>query len=141
MMKNLICLFVLGLTLFVVNNQTAAAQQEKRLSSSPAAFRTFFAKFRSAVEKSSKTEVAAMTRFPFDYGFDAGDEGKMTKAQFIKRFSEIFGSSPKQFLPEKNPRFSRGDNGSYVISTEDAAHLSFVKDGNSFKFTAYIIEP
>lgn len=139
-MKNFICLIFLGLTLFVGGNQAVFAQ-EKRLNSSPTAFRTFFAKFKSAVEKSSKTEVAAMTRFPFQYGFDAGDEGTMTKAQFIRRFSEIFGSSPKQFLTEKNPRFAIDDDGTYIVSTEDATHLSFVKDGNSFKFTTYIVEP
>lgn len=140
-MKNFLLLFALGLTIFIAGIQTANAQQEKRLDSSPKAFQTFFAKFKSAVEKSDKTAVAAMTRFPFRYGFDAGDEGTMTQAQFVKRFGEIFGKTPKQFLPEKNPLFLRGDGGSYVVSTEDAAHLSFVKSGNAFKFTAYMVEP
>ncbi len=139
-MKNIIFLIVFVLTIFVVNNQTAIAQ-EKRLSSSPQAFQTFFSRFKSAVEKSDKTAVAEMTRFPFKYGFDAGDEGTMSKAQFSKRFNEIFGKSPKQFMTEKNPLFSRGDNGSYVISTEDAAHLIFVRDKNGFKFSAYMVEP
>ena len=128
------------MTLFVINNQTVNAQ-EKRLNSSPPAFRTFFLKFKVAVERSDKTAVAAMTDFPFEYGFDAGDEGTMSKAQFIKGFNKVFGKSPKQFLPEKNPVFFRGDGGSYVISTNDAADLIFVKKGNSFKFTAIIVEP
>ena len=140
MIKKLSFLFVLGLTLFVITNQTAQAQ-EKRLSSSPATFRTFFAKFKSAVENNDKTAVAAMTLFPFKYGFDVGDEGTMSKSQFLKRFSEIFGKSPKQFLTEKNPLFSKDDDGSYIISTDEAAHLIFVKKGSSFKFTAYIVEP
>ncbi|SRR5215204_2263502 len=140
MIKNFIFVIVLGLTLYAAGSQTANAQAGKRLNSSPQAFRTFYSKFRSAVERSDKTGVAAMTLFPFQYGFDAGNEGTMSKTQFIKRFNEIFGE-PKQFFTEKNPVFSRGDGGNYIISTMDAAHLSFVKKGNTFKFSAYIVEP
>lgn len=120
---------------------SASAQSEKRINSAPQAFRTFFAGFKSAIAKNDKTKVAAMTRFPFKYGFDAGDEGTMSRSQFIKRFAEVFGESPRNFLPEKNPLFGRGDAGSYVVSTQDAAHLMFVKSGNTFKFTAYMVEP
>ena len=139
-MKNFTFLFVLMLTLFVVNNQSIFAQ-EKRLNSSPEAFRTFFSKFKTAVENSDKTAVASMTVFPFKYGFDAGDEGKMSKAQFVKRFNEIFGRSPKKFFTEKNPMFRGDSSSSYIISTEDAAHLIFVRDKSGFKFSAYIVEP
>lgn len=82
-----------------------------------------------------------MTRFPFQYGFDAADEGKMSKTQFIKRFNEIFGKSPGRFLAEKNPLFSRGDGGSYIVTTRDAASLVFKANGASFKFTAFVVEP
>lgn len=140
-MKNFIFSIVLFVTLFAASGQTTFGQREKRLSSAPAAFRTFFTKFIRAVEKSDKTAVASMTVFPFDYGFDAGDEGTMSKRQFIKGFNRIFGDSPRRFMTEKNPVFSRGDSGAYIISTEDAVHLSFVKSGNSFKFSAYIVEP
>ena len=138
-MKNFTFLFVLMLTLFVVNNQSIFAQ-EKRLNSSPEAFRTFFSKFKTAVENSDKTAVASLTVFPFHYGFDAGDEGKMSKAQFIKSFNKFFGKSPKKFFTEKNPMFRR-DGGSYFITTEDAAHLIFVRDKSGFKFSSYIVEP
>ena len=138
-MKNFTFLFVLMLTLFVVNNQSIIAK-EKRLNSSPEAFRTFFSKFINAVESSDKTAVASMTVFPFHYGFDAGDEGKMSKAQFVKRFNEIFGRNPKKFMTEKNPMFRR-DSGSYIVSTEDAAHLIFVRDKSGFKFSAFMVEP
>jgi hypothetical protein len=139
-MKNFIFLTVLFLMLFAAGSQTTFAQREKRLNSAPAAFRTFFAKFIKAIEKSDKTTVAGMTVFPFRYGFDAGDEGTMTKRQFIRGFNRIFGNSPRRFMTEKNPVFSR-DGANYVISTEDAAHLSFAKSGNTFKFVAYIVEP
>ena len=124
-----------------VGAQGKGDAQEKRLDSSPQAFRTFFTGFKSVVARSDKTRVAAMTRFPFKYGFDAGDEGTMSRSQFLKRFAEVFGDSPRKFLPEKNPLFSRGDAGSYVVSTENAEHLIFVKSVNTFKFTAYIVEP
>lgn len=139
-MKNIICLIVLAFTFLAAGHQTAIAQ-EKRLNSSPPSFRAFFAKFKAAVEKNDKTAVAAMTSFPFSYGFDAGNEGSMSKSQFIKRFAEIFGKSPKRFLPEKNPLFSRDDRNSYVISTNEAASFMFEKKGNTFKFTAYMVEP
>jgi len=140
-MKKIILLAVFVLVQFIAGSQTAAAQQEKRLASSPASFRTFFAKFIGAVEKSDKTAVASMTRFPFTYAFDAGDEGTMSRTQFIKKFKDIFGDSPRRFMTEKNPVFSRGDGGSYVISTEDASHLIFVKSGSTYKFTSYMSEP
>lgn len=140
MKKHFILLFVAVLTFFVFSPHSTNAQ-EKRLNSSPKDFQTFFLKFKAAVEKSDKNGVASMTVFPFRYGFDAGDEGTMTRTQFIRAFNRIFGRNPKQFFTESNPRFSRGDDGSYVISTEDASHLIFVKSGNSFKFSAYIVEP
>ena len=140
-MKNFILLSVFALVLIGAGSQTSKAQQAKRLDSAPGAFQTFFARFKTAIERNDKTAVATMTRFPFRYGFDAGDEGTMTRAQFVKRFTEIFGKSPKQFLTEKNPLFSIGDDGSYTVSTNEAAHLSFVKSGSGFKFAAFIVEP
>lgn len=139
-MKNFIFLVALLVTFFAAGSRTASAQ-EKRLSSSPKIFRTFFAKFRSAVERADKTAVASMTRFPFKYGFDEGNEGTMSRAQFLRRFNYIFGESPKRFFTEKNPVFSRGEAGSYVITTDAAVHLVFVKKGNGFMFRAYIAEP
>jgi len=118
----------------------AFAQGEKHLSSSPAAFKTFFSKFMGAVKRGDKTQVAGMTRFPFKYGFDAGDEGTMTRTQFVRRFSDVFGKHPRSFMTESNPEFSR-DGSSYQISTKDAAHLMFVKRNGTFWFEAYIVEP
>jgi len=141
MMKNFIFLIVLFSMLFVVGSRTANAQKVQ-FGSAPKSFRVFFAKFRSAVERSDKKAVAAMTVFPFEYAIDTGGEGTMTKAQFIKDFKKIFGQSPKLFMEaEKKPRFSRGDEGSYNISTEYAEHFIFIKKGNTYKFTGYFAEP
>lgn len=130
----------LVLTLFAIGFQTANAQ-EKRLAQSPKEFQVFFAKFKTAVEKKNKTSVASMTVFPFRYGFDAGDEGAMTRAQFIKRFAEIFGAEPKRFVDEPNPLYSKNAAGEYALSYEDATYLVFIKSGKSFKFKTYIVEP
>lgn len=88
-----------------------------------------------------KTAIASMTRFPFKYAFDASDEGTISKTQFIKNFNEIFGDSPSRFFDEKNPLFHIGEDGDYIISTDDAAHQVFVKQGSVFKFAAYLAEP
>jgi hypothetical protein len=120
----------------------AAVAQEKKLSSAPASFRTFFASFKRAVVKGEKQKVASMTRFPFEYGFDAGDEGKMTKSQFMKKFRQIFGDDAGEFMTDEYLTFSRGDGGSYTVSnSSDASHLIFVKVRNTYKFTAYYSEP
>ena len=72
--------------------------------------------------------------------FDAGDEGPMSRTKFIKGFNRVFGRSPGKFFSEKNPLFSK-DGGNYTVSTEDAAHLMFVRKGTSFRFISYIVEP
>jgi len=140
-MKNFIFMVALFVALFAGGSRTASAQEDKRLNSAPQAFKTFFAKFKRAVESRQKLAVASMTEFPFNYGFDAGDEGTMTKTQFIKRFNEVFGNKPRDFMPEKNPYFNIDDDGTYIVSTEDASHWIFVKKGSSFKLSALMVEP
>jgi hypothetical protein len=140
MKRILVISAVLLLAVLSATAQTKGNAQEKWLKSAPQSFRAFFSVFKNAVEKNDKNQVASMTRFPFKYGFDAGDEGTMSKSEFLKRFREIFGDSPREFLG-KNPPFSRGDASSYVVSTDDASHLIFVKSGNTFKFATYIVEP
>lgn len=130
---------LIGMSLILIVSAAAMAQ-EKKLSSAPQSFRTFFATFKRAVERSDTTAVASMTRFPFSYGYDAGDEGTYSRAAFIRNFRKIF-SKGDDFFTNRNPRFGRDDDGTYYISTEDAAHLGFVKTGRTYKFVSYIVEP
>lgn len=131
-------LIAISLLLLISSVVTA---QEKRLSSAPQSFRTFYASFKRAVERNDKVAVANMSRFPFSYGYDAGDEGKYTRTQFIRNFRKIF-DDPQEFFRERNPSFGIDEeDGRYYISTEDAAHLGFVKTGKTFKFVSYIVEP
>ena len=140
-MKTLILSTVLFLSLFAVNGgETANAQKKQRLNSTPKAFQTFYVKFRNAVIKGNKNTVASMTQFPFEYGFDAGDEGTFTKAQFIDRFDDFFGEERKIFA-QKNPIFYF-EAGTYNLTDyDDASHYIFEKKGAGYKFTAYAAEP
>ncbi len=140
-MKKLILLTVLFLSLFAVNDgETANAQKNQRLNSTPKAFQKFYAKFRNAAVKGDKNTVASMTQFPFEYGFDAGDEGTFSKAQFIERFDNFFGEERKIFA-QKNPVFY-SEAGTYNLTdNDDASHYIFEKKGASYKFTAYVSEP
>lgn len=115
--------------------------QEKRLDSSPQDFRAFFSKFRKLVEKKDKASLVTMMVFPFKYGFDTGDEGTMTKVQFLKNYDQRFAESLKEAVGEQNPLFAEGEKSAYMISTEDAAHLIFLKRRGSFKLVSYLIEP
>ena len=115
--------------------------QEQRLNSASAEFRSFYAKFIAAVHRGDKAAVASMTSFPIIYGFDAGDEGKYTKNEFLKTgFRRMFGKTPSRFLTAKNPVVS-GNGTSYTVSTKDATHLIFTKGGKRFFFTDFLVEP
>lgn len=138
--KKLILLAVLVCSLFVIGGEHVSAQ-EQRLNSTTKAFRTFYARFRSAVIRRDKATVSTMTQFPFKYGFDAGDEGTFTKAQFIKRFNNILGKKAWIF-GQRNPVFFVVDAKTYGLMDEsDASHYIFKKKGTTYKFTAYIVEP
>lgn len=139
-MKKMLLLGLLVGSLMLIAGREAAAQ-DQRLNSASADFRTFYSKFIAAVHRGDKAAVASMTSFPLIYGFDAGDEGKYTKKDFLKSgFRRMFGRVPRTFLKEKNPVVS--ENGtSYTVSTNDATHLIFTKGGKRFFFTDYLVEP
>ena len=137
-MKKAVLLIVLVWLLVAANGETAFAQ-EKRLRSTPKAFQTFYAKFKSAMVKGDKKSVASLTQFPFQYGFDAGDEGTFSKAQFTKKFNELFGEY-KDLFAQNNPVFF-SEAGVFDLTSDDATHFRFEKKGASYKFTAMMSEP
>ncbi len=133
--------FILLVVVLALTAVTAAAQENK-LNSAPASFRAFFSNFKRAVVKGDKHAVADLTRFPFKAVFDAGDEADMTKAQFIKRFRDVFSVDAGEYLTDEYLTFSRGNNGSYNVSNgSDASHMIFVKLKNTYRFTAMYSEP
>ena len=121
---------------------SAAFTQEEKLKDVPASFQTFFATFKSAVVKGRKNAVAEMTRFPFHYAFDAGDEGTMTKKKFIAKFRTVFDKDEPTYWTDEYLTFSRGDRGEYQITDNSSAtHLTFVKAGKTYQLTGYFVEP
>lgn len=140
-MKNLILLTLLFLSFFAfIGRGTAYAQKKQKLSSASKTFQVFYDKFRNAVVKGDKKTVASLTQFPFQYGFDAGDEGTFSKTQFIKRFKDVFGGE-RPIFAQKNPVFYT-EGGTYNLTDEsDASHYIFEKKGASYKFTSYMSEP
>ena len=140
-MKRILVLNVMLLLLFAANGgERAHAQGSQRLSATPKAFQAFYAKFRKAVVARDKNTVASLTRFPFKYGFDAGDEGTYSKAQFLRKFDVLFGSDSR-FFARANPTF-HGDGGTFDLEDEsDASHYIFEKRGAAYQFTSYIVEP
>ena len=120
---------------------SANAQKTERLSATPKAFQAFFAKFKTAVARGDKNGVASLTQFPFKYGFDAGDEGTFSKSQFIKRYNDIFGGGTRKFLAKSKPSFYL-EAGTYSLSNpEDASSFTFKKNGSSYKFAGFYVEP
>jgi hypothetical protein len=134
-------IIALGLVVIAISFVEIRAQTETRLNQCPAAFRTFYIGFKTAVRKADKTKVASMTKFPLRWGLDAGDEGEYTRDEFIKNFSGLFGADTADFMQERNPLCTRHADGTVVITSEYALHLNFAKSGKTYKLAAFVVEP
>ena len=138
-------ILIISIVLFVssiaaIGVGTVDGQTKRKLSSTPVAFQAFYAKFKAAVIKRDRNAVVSLTRFPFHYGWDAGDEGTYTRSQFLAKFNDIFRGTGKLFA-QKNPIFY-GENGSYSLTNEaDASHYMFEKRGSVYKFNSLVVEP
>lgn len=137
-LPGLLLLFVLA----VSGGETISAQGGIRLSATPKAFQTFYTKFRKAVVARQKTSVVSMTAFPFQYGYDAGDEGTYTRAQFLKNYDKVLGRGLDiAIFRRTNPTFYSGDGRFELVDESNASHYTFEKKGASYRFTAYMSEP
>jgi hypothetical protein len=124
----------------ICSAQFVSAQTEKKLSSTPKDFQTFYAKFKGAVTRKDKQAVVAMTSFPFKYGWDAGDEGTYSRTRFLANFNRIFGNNKKIFH-QTNPSFTIDGKLFDLMDEEDASHYGFVKTSAGYKFVSIIVEP
>ena len=131
-----LALFILALD----GGNAASAQTGQRLSATPKAFQVFYAKFRRAVVARDKMTVASMTRFPFNYGFDAGDEGTFSRTQFLRRFNDILGGR-RPIFRRTNPNFYADGGRFELVDETDASHFIFEKQGASYRFVSYMSEP
>lgn len=138
-MKRIILLGIL-LTAFFIGVGQTLGQDADNLESTPRSFQTFFSKFKTAVVKKRKTVVASMSVFPFRYGYDAGNEGKYTRNQFIKNFGMIFSGDTPIFDPA-NIEFSCDAKECSIIDSSDASIYNFRKHGKTYKFVSYMVLP
>jgi hypothetical protein len=132
---------IVSMLIAAVLAMSGFAQDERRDGQCPAAFRTFYGKFKSAVIRNDKTSVAAMTKFPFIWGFDAGDEGTYSRSQFVRNFGRLFDADVRRFLRRKDLACVRSSSGAIDITTENALHLGFVRSGRTYMFASYMVEP
>lgn len=139
-MKYFLIIFLVLFILAASGGETASAQNGRRLSSTPKAFQVFYTKFRKAVIARHKVTVASLTRFPFRYGYDAGDEGTYSRAQFLKNFKNVFGDDIAIFRLT-NPAFHSEGAKFDLVDESDASHYIFEKKGTTYKFTGYFAEP
>ena len=142
-MKNnghLIAVLVLTVAMLFIAESRADGQTSRRLSATPKAFQTFYAKFKGAVLRGDKQAVASMTSFPFSYGWDAGDEGTYTRSQFLRKFNDIFRGKRRLF-GQSNPKFYVDENSLSLVDTSDASHYGFNKKGGKYYFTSIMVEP
>jgi hypothetical protein len=138
--KYLVVLSVLLSSFWLNGAPSISAQQTQKLSATPRAFQTFYTKFRKAVIARNKTAVASLTRFPFEYGFDAGDEGTFSRTEFLKRFNDLLGGD-RPIFASSNPSFYAEPGRYELVDESDASHYIFEKTGASYQFTAYVSEP
>jgi hypothetical protein len=133
-------LFVISVGILLIVSSAVHAQKPRKLTSTPKAFQTFYAKFKNAVLRGDKEAVASMTSFPFQYGWDAGDEGTYTKRQFLAKYADIFRGTRKLFS-QKNPTLY-ADNGSFsLVDESDASSYVFARRGTTYRFDSFMVEP
>jgi hypothetical protein len=137
--KPCVSLILFAITV-VCTSQFVFAQTEKKLTSTPKEFQTFYAKFKSAVIRKDKHAVASMTSFPFKYGWDAGDEGTYSRSRFLTNFNRIFSNNQKIFR-QANPSFTIDGKHLDLLDETDASHYGFVKTSAGYKFVSIIVEP
>lgn len=130
----------IALCLLVFAVVEARAQKDVRLNQTPKTFQTFYAKFRAAVLKGDRKTAVALTRFPFRYAFDAGDEGTFSKTEFSKKFNIILGDETNVFN-QKSPKFYMEDESYYLNDEQNAASYEFEKTGAVWKFVGYYVQP
>ena len=131
---------VILVAVLLTANHAAFAQKTVRLSATPSAFRVFYKKFANVVNRGVGTEIAAMTSFPFKYGFDAGDEGTWTRSQFLKNYGNIFMPQPIVFK-RKDPLFTVASGAYTLENSDDASYFIFKKRGGTYKLVSYMVEP
>jgi len=74
---------------------------------------TFWKKFKAAVEKADKNAAAAMTKFPLSMPY--GVKSVKTKADFLKRYKEIFNGEADAAKCFAKGKLVKEDSKNYAV--------------------------
>jgi hypothetical protein len=126
---------------FIAVTGSKSLAQEKRLDSASSDFRAYYKKFIAAVHSGNKTGVASLTSFPLMYDLGNEDLGKATKQEFFNGlFKRMFGKTPSNFLPDKNPVLLRAGDTVYDVKVKGSTHMVFAKGGNRWFFSEFMTQ-
>ncbi|QQS55414.1 MAG: hypothetical protein IPM89_06335 [Candidatus Competibacteraceae bacterium] len=124
-------LLAMALALLILIPIGLNAQNQKVKS---AEFSHFWVKFKTAIAKNDKKQVASMTKFPFPY--KVYGEKDLSRTEFITKYDEIFDRttrlcfSRKKTIPIENNAFYYG----YSVFC-DSSIYSFEKLDREYKFS------
>jgi len=81
----------------------------------------FWTKFKTAVLKSDKEEVATMVQFPITMPY--GVPAIRTKAQLLKRYRDLFNqqANADQCFADAKPEVDSGNKNRFTVACKDAA--------------------
>lgn len=112
----------------------AASHAPARENAPTPAMRQFWSRFQSAVAKSDKNSVAALTKFPL--GMPYGVPSIRTRAQLINSYGKIFDAETKKCLAGARPQVEDAKAKKFSISCGEAMMYWFESVGGTYKFTA-----
>lgn len=120
--------FMLAFVLSLVMLSPAASVAPSAKGQQAETFASFWVRFKTAVAKSDKETVASLTKLPFLY-----DNGELGRAQFIRRYGELFDRRIQRCLPKAKPV---RDGESYSVFCGEQG-LFFEKVNGRYKFTSF----
>jgi hypothetical protein len=115
-MKKIIILCLFGL----LSGMALAAMPGKAVEGDEAV-RAFWQKFKAAVARGNKTEVASMSKFPI--GMSYGVASIKNKSQLRRRYREVFNeqSDAAQCFAGKQPEMEAGNPRRFTVACPDSA--------------------
>ena len=115
-MRNKIVLVLLTLSLIMAVRPAIAFT-----SQSDPSIQTFWTKFKAAVQKGDKEQIAAMSKFPIEMPY--GIPKIITKAQLIKRYRELFSvqANAVKCFGEATPKVDETDKNKFTVGCKDKA--------------------
>ena len=101
-------------------------------------FQTYFAKFRSAAQRSDKVAVASLTAFPFERSYDS-DAENFARAEFIKRYAEILGKA--KVFAESDPTVFEFRSGYIALFDPEGSGENYLFKPVASGYSFYSMKP